>query len=95
MASDTKSTKKGVNFQEFIVECCQNDDFVREFNRLFNTTLNFHDKRKPIEIMVDKATGYNNPFRNKPEEIQQFITFIFQYIWLPAKLEDMALENDR
>ena len=72
-----------MNFQDCLVECCLNEHLVKEFNRLSNTTLSFKDRRAPIEKMIDDATGYNNPFKNKPEEMQQFISFCFECVWLP------------
>ncbi len=72
-----------MDFQDCLIECCQNDELVKEFNRLSNTSLDFHDRRVPIEKMIDEATGYNNPFKNKHEEMQQFISFCFESIWLP------------
>ena len=72
-----------MKFEDCLVECCLNEHLVKEFNRLSNTTLDFRDRRKPIEKMIDDATGYNNPFKNKLEEMQQFISFCFEFVWLP------------
>jgi hypothetical protein len=72
-----------MDFHDCLIECCQNDELVKQFNRLSNTTLSFKDKRAPIEKMIDDATGYNNPFKNKSEEMQQFISFCLECVWLP------------
>lgn len=72
-----------MNFQDCLIECCQHHDLVKEFNRLSGTALGFHDRSPPIEKMIDETTGYNNPFKNKSKEMQQFISFIFEFIWMP------------
>ena len=72
-----------MTFEDCLLECCLNEDLVKGFNRLSKTTLDFHDRRAPIEKMIDGATGYNNPFKNKSEEMQQFIAFCFEFVWLP------------
>jgi len=71
-----------MTFEDCLVECCKNKELLKEFNRLSNTNLSFRDTRAPLERMIDKATGYNNPFKNKPEEMQSFISFCFELIWL-------------
>jgi hypothetical protein len=81
------NTKNTMTFQDCLLECCQNDELVAQFNRLQGTNLSFKDKRAPIEVMVDKATGYPYPFHNKPEEMRRFISFCFEYVWLPLKYE--------
>lgn len=72
-----------MNFQDCLIECCLNENLVKAFNRLSNTTLDFQDKRKPIERMIDASTGYPYPFKNKSDEMQQFISFCFECIWIP------------
>jgi hypothetical protein len=75
--------KDDMNYKDCVTECAMNETFVREFNRLSGTTINFKDTRKPIEIMIDKACGYDNPYRNKPEEMQKFFDFVLEFIWIP------------
>ena len=72
-----------MTFQECLVECIEQDELVREFNRLSGTSLSFRDERKPIERMIDDATGYPYPFKNDPDEIHQFISFVFEFVWVP------------
>ena len=79
-----------MKFQDCLIECCQNDELVKEFNRLSNTNLNFKDRRAPIEKMIDEATGYNNPFKNKSVETQRFISFCFECIWISLAIEHSA-----
>ncbi len=85
-----------MRFLDVLTECASHDALVKEFNRLSKTNLCFHDKRKPIEKMVDDATGYTNIFNNNHEEMQKFISFVFEYIWLPLISEEQnALENQK
>ncbi len=72
-----------MNFQDCLLECCMNESLVKEFNHLSGTILDFYDRRIPIEKIIDDAAGYNNLFKNKPEEMQQFISFCFEFVWLP------------
>ena len=72
-----------MKFEDCLLECCLNQNLVKEFNRLSGAHLSFRDTRAPIEKMIDDATGYNNPFKNKPEEMQAFISFCFEFVWLP------------
>ena len=66
-----------MTFEGLLVECCLNEHLVKEFNRLYGCSLSFKDTRAPIERMIDDATSYNNPFKNKSDEMQQFISFCF------------------
>jgi len=76
-----------MTFQECLVECTMKNEFVNSYNRLSGTNLNFTDKRKPIERMIDDATGYPYPFKNDDKEIQEFISFVFAVIWCPLVME--------
>lgn len=72
-----------MNFQDVLVECCLNQDLIREFNRLSNTNLSFKDDRKPIERMIDDATKYPYPFKVNHYDMQKFISFCLEFVWLP------------
>jgi len=72
-----------MTFSEVVTQCAMNTHFVEEFNRLSNSHISFTDKRKPIEIMIDKATGNPNVLHNKSKEMHRFISFVFEVIWLP------------
>lgn len=84
-----------MDFKDCFIECCKHDELVKEFNRLSGTNISFKDKRTPIEIMVDKATGYPYPFKNKDDEIKQFINFCFECVWLPLlNNPELTIERD-
>ena len=83
-----------VNFQEVLVECAMRKEFISSYNRLEGSRLCFDDNRKPIEILIDKATGYPYPFKNNPKEIQDFISFVFQFVWLPLILEKRSIAKE-
>ena len=80
-----------MTFLEVLTECSMNKELVKQFNRLSGTNLSFEDKREPIERMVDDATGYNNPFKNKHEEMIQFIRFVFECVWDRLHIEEKEL----
>ena len=77
-----------VGFKDCILECCQTEQLVTEFNRLTGRRLSFVDKRLPIERMIDQATGYDKAAESaKHEDMQAFISFVFVCVWLPLLLE--------
>lgn len=77
-----------MTFQDCVMECAKNRELVAEFNRLNHSKL-LVDTRKPIEIMVDRATGYQEVLDKKQHEwMQQFISFVFECIWMPLITEE-------
>lgn len=76
-----------MNFEEVALECIKTPELVREFNRLAGCNLGV-DNRKPVERMVDKATGYQVVVdRRGYEEMGKFVKFIFKSVWLPLMEE--------
>ena len=84
-----------MEFKGCVLECCLNECLVKEFNRLSGCNLSFRDARVPIEKMIDEATGYNNPFKNKPEEMRQFLSFCFKFVWLPLISTALRMQSDK
>lgn len=76
-----------MNFQDCVSECCQTRELVKEYNRLTgrNVLSNIYDTRAPITRMIDESTGYQKVLDEKAhEDMQEFISFIFEYVWLPV-----------
>lgn len=74
-----------MTFEKTVLFCYDDDDFVREFNRLTG-----HQLKKPrtqLEMIIDEACDYT------PNEagLKKFIKFVFQVVWLPlatARLDE-------
>lgn len=66
-----------MDFQTAVMECYDNKEFVREFNRL--TDNNLKQSRDKFIEMIDNACGYN------PDEkgMIEFIQFVEEFIWMP------------
>lgn len=66
-----------MDFQTVVMECYDNKEFVREFNRL--TGNNLKQSRDRFISMIDNACGYN------PDEkgMIEFIQFVEEFIWMP------------
>jgi len=86
------SKEKIMTFQECVLECAANTELIKQFDRLQGSNLSRvlipqKVNRAPIERMIDEATGYNPIMSNMDEqfhkEFQEFIFFVFEYIWLP------------
>jgi hypothetical protein len=72
-----------MTFPELCAMCLENNDFVREWNRLTGHKLGV--TRTPIEIAIDKTCGYDPNEKAMPE----FVDFIMEYIWLPVAMQEM------
>ncbi len=83
-----------VTFNDCVLECCKTPALVKEFDRLLGTNLSrvlIADKRPPIVRMIDESSGYQKVLDQKAsEEMQKFITFIFEVIWLPLLGESVS-----
>ena len=55
-----------------VIECYENDEFVREYNRLTGSSLK--QAKLPIELMIDDATGFKNA------ELEKFADFVIEYV---------------
>ena len=67
-----------MTFIECLDYCIEQKDLVSEFNRLTNSKLGI-DTRSPIDKAIDKACGYDE----QKKYMQEFIEFIYEFIWLP------------
>ncbi len=82
-----------MGFYDVVFHCMCNKDFMREYNRLNESTL-FQDTRKPIERMIDEATGYAETLNTKhDEEMHAFVGFVWEYIWIPLIFDKKSKED--
>ena len=67
-----------MNFQEVVMKCYDDDDLIKEFNRL--TRHKLKTPRSKIEALIDDACNYN------PDEagMVDFIAFVEAFVWRPV-----------
>lgn len=77
-----------LTFKRVISECAADLDFVREFDRLTNSSFLVEDDRPAIVKMVDDATGYTD--QKDQKNVQKFIAFVYETVWsrLPLEAKD-------
>jgi len=63
-----------LSFEECLLECGANAEFVTHFDRLAGTNLS--GRGSPIELAVDRATG------KEADDVKRFADFVLHYIWL-------------
>ena len=63
-----------MNFEQVVLECSHNQALVSEFDRLTGSNLSL--RGKPIELMVDQATG------KLADDASKFVAFVYECIWL-------------
>ena len=76
-----------MDFRECVLECAETPEFVSNFNRLTGCNFGKSLLRKPIDIMIDQATGH------PPEDeadIKKFVSFVFNTVWYPLVAENMS-----
>ena len=79
-----------MTFEDVVKECLNTPELVNEYNRLTDSRLGI-DNRKPIEKMIDKATGYEKELDNKQREyLHDFISFVFEFVWLPFVFSEVV-----
>jgi len=70
-----------MTFEECVVHCAGNREFVSEFNRLSGRQMG--EPRTGIELAIDVACG-RDPDR---EAFPEFIQFIRECVWKPLVLK--------
>lgn len=65
-----------MTFNECVLSCASNMELVKEFDRLHGTHLSSINTRKPIEKMIDEASG-----RDK-DALEKFVSFVYNCVWL-------------
>jgi hypothetical protein len=73
-----------MTFYDCLLESIRTPELIKEFDRLQGSNIMkiFYEKRKPIEIMIDEATGYNKVLEEKAhKEMHEFIKFVYECVW--------------
>jgi len=86
-------TENPMTFQSVLMECMMKKELVEQFNRLRGFSLNFIPKQSSgIVRMIDEACGFDDikklQAQNKPEELHEFIQFVFNCMWMPMMMEE-------
>jgi len=68
-----------MTFQDVVIECSKNAEFVSNFNRLSGHSLGKSQSRQPIEIMIDDACGVSG---ESNDDMKAFVEFVFEYVWM-------------
>lgn len=63
-----------MNFQETVMFCYENDEFVKQYNRLTNSDLK--QIKKPLDFEIDVQTG------KLSDDLKKFVDFVFDTVWL-------------
>lgn len=72
-----------VDFQGAVTECLMNRDFIREFNRLYDTNIAIREMaRTPLDRLIDEACKVP-PIIWTDKERETFFQFVMQFVWLP------------
>ena len=75
-----------ITFQDAVMQCFKNKQFMREYNRLAGTHLN-EDKTgiAPIEILIDDAcTEVSEEYK---QDLRDFIAIIDKTVWQPLLMQ--------
>ncbi len=67
-----------MDFSTACAEAANMPEFVDNYNRLTKSNFKLFVTRSPIEMMVDKATGFKG---FDEEEALKFATFFYEYVW--------------
>lgn len=62
-----------MKFDDIVVECYNNLEFVKEYNRMTGSSI--RTSKTPIEYLIDKSTG------KEKDELINFINFVDKYIF--------------
>ena len=71
----TKSEEKPVlSFGDVVLLCAENEELVKEFNRLYGCKLGEMKPRSPIEMMVYKACNYTPEPMMTEDDMGNFVS---------------------
>jgi len=62
-----------MKFDDIVVECYNNLEFVKEYNRMTGSSIG--TSKTPIEYLIDKSTG------KEKDELTNFVRFVDKYIF--------------
>jgi hypothetical protein len=64
-----------MTFEEVLLYCADQPEFVREFDRLYGAHLSTLDRRSGLDAMIDEATGRDTAALDK------FAAFVLEFVW--------------
>ena len=76
-----------LTFGDCLAAAARQPELVREFDRLAGTHLSTLDSRRPIDAMIDEASGRDR------EAVLKFAAFVFDAVYLPL-LQQQPNEDD-
>lgn len=62
-----------MKFDDIVVECYNNLEFVKEYNRMTGSSI--RTSKTPIEYLINKSTG------KEKDELTNFVSFVDKYIF--------------
>lgn len=72
-----------MTFLECVMECAKAPGIVEQFNRLTGRHLGEKLVRHPLEVLVDKSTGYDQVLAAQQEEdVRAFVEFCHECVWI-------------
>ncbi len=66
-------------FLAVLSQCANTPELVAEFDRLNGTHLATLDQRKPLDALIDDATGRD------AEALEAFLSFVWECVYLPLQ----------
>lgn len=70
-----------VNYIDVVCECAKTEEFIKEFNRIKNHSVD-PANAKSLDEMVAAVREFRSSHDEKEvAEVSDFLDFIFQYIW--------------
>lgn len=73
--ANNKIAEKQMFFEDAVIQCFQNKQFVKEYDRVAKT--NILARKTPIKNMIDEQTGLRDI------ELLGFIDFVFNFVLIP------------
>lgn len=65
-----------MKFEEIVMECFDNKEFVSEYNRITGSSI--RQQKLSIYQLIDQVTG------KEEEELKKFISFVDEYVYQPV-----------
>lgn len=71
------------NLFEYVKDCINSPALVREYNRVYGTSLGM-DNRTALQAQFDRAAGIrDHDVRYKDSELNEFVGFVYYELFLP------------
>lgn len=81
----TPTEEAYITFKDCGLECARYPDFIKEFNRLTGRHFGKSLSRKPIEVMIDEATGHPS---EDEADLKAFVAFVYEVVWCPLLAQE-------